>query len=92
MIPTIRFGRLYNYKKIYGKVYIVCLDNGKIIWVRDVRFYERSVFGGSVEKKALFKVVFDEEIEELIFRTIRFKTTLGSSKSPALQVLITLRF
>ncbi len=92
MISIVRFGKLYGYKRIYSKIYIVCLDNEKIIRVRDVRFYKRGVPGRNVEKEAFFEVVFDKETEELIFGTICFKTIFGSGKSPALRVSVILRF
>ena len=92
MMPITRFGRLYGYKGIYSKVYIVCLDNGKIIWVWDVRFHEKGVPGGGVEEEVLFKAVFDEEVEKLTFRAIRFKTTLGFSESPISRTPVTSRF
>ncbi len=92
MIPIVRFGKLYSYEEIYGKVYIVRLDNGKIIRVRDVRFYERDIFGESVEEKTLLEAVFDKETEKFTFRTICFKTTFGSSESLVLQTLMISRF
>ncbi len=91
MIPTIRLDRLYRYKEIYGKMYIVYLDNGKIIRERNVRFYKKDVPGGDEEKEILFEVVFDEEAEKLIFRTVRFCTTLGSGELPVLRAPMTLR-
>jgi len=84
IIPIARFGKLYGYKEIYSKVYIVYLDNGKIIRVRDVRFYEKGVFGGDIEEEALFEVVFNEKIEKFTFGIVYFKTTFGSSESPIL--------
>ena len=92
MISTTRLEKLYGYKKIYNKVYIVCLNNGKIIRIRNVRFYEKGVLGGSVEEEAFFEAIFDKETEELIFRTIYFKTTFGSNESPVLRILITSQF
>jgi len=92
MISTARLGRLYSYKRIYGKVYIVCLNNRKIIRIRDVRFYKRSVPDGNIEEEALFKAVFNEETEEFTFRTIHFKTIFGSGKSLAPQTPITSQF
>jgi hypothetical protein len=85
MIPIARLERLYGYKRIYNKVYVVCLDNRKIIRVWDVCFYEGGVPGGDVEEEALSKAVFDEEAEEFIFGVVRFRTTLGSGESPALR-------
>ena len=92
MISTTRFGRLYNYKGIYNKVYVVRLDNKKIIRVRNVRFYEKGIPGKSVEEKTLFEVVFNKETEEFTFRVIRFRTTFGSGESPALRIPMTLQF
>ena len=87
-----RFGRLYGYKRIYSKVYVVRLDNGKIIRVWNIRFYEGGVFGGGVEEEALFEAVFDEEAEEFIFGVVRFRTTFGSGESPVPRVPMILRF
>jgi len=84
MISTIQLERLYNYKEIYGKVYIVHLDNRKIIRIRDVRFYKGGVFNRNIEEKAFFKTVFDKEIEEFTLGTIRFKTIFDSNESPVL--------
>ena len=92
MMFIARLGRLYGYEGIYGKVYVVRLDNGKIIRVRDVRFYEGGVPGGGVEEEALPKVVFDEEAEELILGAVCFRTTFGSGESPVSRAPVTLRF
>ena len=92
MMPTTRFKKLYSYEKIYNKVYIVRLNNRKIIRVRDVRFYKEDVPGRSVEEEVLFKTVFNEKAEEFTFGTVRFKTTFGSSESPILQIPMISRF
>ncbi len=92
MMPTARLGRLYGYEGIHGKVYVVRLDNGKIIRVRDVRFHEGGVPGGGVEEEALPEAVFDEEAEELTPGAVRFRTTLGSGESPAPRAPVTSRF
>ncbi len=76
-----RFEKLYSYKRIYGKVYIVYLNNEKIIWIQDIRFYEKDVPSENIEEEALFKVIFDEETEELILKTVRFKTMFDSGES-----------
>ncbi len=92
MISTTRLEKLYGYKKIYNKVYIVCLNNGKIIRIRNVRFYEKGVLGGSVEEEAFFEAIFDKETEEFTFGIVCFKTTFGFSESLILRISITLWF
>src|SRR6266699_531436 len=79
MIFTVRFDRLYGYKRTYRNVYIVRLENDKIIRIRDICFHEGNIFNGRDKKKALLKVVFDKNVdEELIFGKIRFRTTFDS--------------
>ncbi len=89
MILIIWFEKLYNYKKIYNKVYIVYLNNGKIIQIQNIHFYKENVPGKNVKKKALFKTVFNKETEKLIFETIRFKTMFDSNESPVSQISMT---
>ena len=88
MIPTIQFGKLYKYEEIHNKIYIARFNNKKIIRIRDIRFYKKGVSGRDVEKEAFFKAVFNKETKELTFGIVRFKTTFGSGKSPALQIPI----
>ena len=53
-------------------MYVVCLDNGQIVYVRDVHFYKKDPFIGRVDEEALLKAVFDEETEGFILREIIF--------------------
>ncbi len=84
MIPTIQLGRLYRYKEIYNKIYIVRLDNKKIIWIQDVHFYKEDIPDEKDKGKALFKAVFDKEAKEFILGKVRLGTMFGSSKPPTL--------
>jgi len=72
MMPTIRLEKLYGYKRIYGNIYIVRLDNGQIIRARNIRFYKEDPPVGKVDEETLPKAVFDEEAEGLIFGEIIF--------------------
>jgi len=78
---------LYGYKEIYRKVYIAYLDNEKIIRVRDIRFYKGDILDKKDKRKTLPKVVFNKEVEKLIFGEVCFKTIFGSSKLPILRAL-----
>jgi len=91
MMPTARLGRLYGYKGIYSKVYIVRFDNKKIIRIRDVRFHKRNVFDKDEEEEAFPKAVFDKEAKKLTLRTVCFHTMLGSGESPVPRTPMTSR-
>ncbi len=90
MIPTTRLKRLYRYEETYNKIYIICFDNRKIIRVRDIRFYKRNIPDKENKREVLFKVVFNNEIEKLTFKKVRFKTIFGSSKLLISRILKTL--
>ena len=72
MMPTVCLGKLYGYERTYNKVYIVCLDNGQIVCIRDVRFYKEDLFVGKVDEKTLSKTVFDKETKRLVLKEIIF--------------------
>ncbi len=70
MILTIRFGKLYKYEETYRYIYIVCLNNRQIIYIRDIRFYKEGPFDGGIDKEILLEVVFIEENDKFVFRDI----------------------
>ena len=80
MILIARFERLYRYEGIYSKVYIVCFDNGKIIRVQDICFYKGNIPDEKDKGKVFLEVVFNKEIEKLIFKEVCFGITFGFSK------------
>ncbi len=72
MMPTVYLEKLYGYKRIYSNIYIVCLDNGQIIYVWDIRFYKEDPSVGEVDEKVLLEVIFDEKIEGFVFGEVIF--------------------
>ena len=87
-MPTARLEKLYGYKRIYSKVYIVCLDNGQIVYVRDVRFHKEDPSIERVDEEALLKAVFDKETERFILREVIFGS---GDRLPLFQTLEPLR-
>ncbi len=80
MISIIQFGRLYRYKRTYRNVYIVHLDNGKIIRIQDIYFHKGNIFNRRDKEKAFLKAVFDKDVDKkLTFRKIRFRIIFGSN-------------
>jgi len=71
-MSTVCFEKLYGYEKIYGNIYIVCLDNRQIICVRDIRFYKKDPSIRKINEEILLKVVFDKETEGFVLREVIF--------------------
>ncbi len=81
MISMVRFERLYGYKGIYSNVYIVYMDNEKIVYIRNSRFYKGNVFNKREKEEAFSEVVFDEEGEEkLTFGKVQMRFMFSSGE------------
>jgi len=83
-MPIIRFKKIYRYKKIYGNIYIVRLNNGQIIYTQDIRFYKEDPLIKKIDKKILLKIVFDKKTEGFVFKKVIFDSgdRLSSSRVP----------
>ena len=84
MIPTVYFGKLYRYKRIYSNIYIVCLNNRQIICIRDICFHKEDPPVGKIDEEALPEVVFNEEAEGFVLGEVMFGSgdRLLSSQAP----------
>jgi len=70
-------------------MYIVRLDNGQIIYIRDIRFHKEDPSVRKIDEEILSEDVFNKEAEGFVFKEIIFGS---SDKLLLFQIPKTLRF